>query len=325
MKIALFTILLFVWNVTFADDQKYLPPYEVDIEKFDSTLTGNESNYQFNFICEGENIAFKGHEIYFELDGDGENKRIKLNENGEFVIKTSAGQHSFVIYFSNQFEEIYTTKIEVSPKHKRYIKLFLRRPEFEIIQDKPVIYLYPEVEKSVSVKVDNGGELTFTYPKYENGWNVVAQPSGKISHNGTTFNYLFWEGKKEYTADESVLSEGFIVEGKNSLEFLEKHLTAFGFTNEEKADFITFWGPRMTADKEWFVHFVVNEDCLQFADVQFEPKPDHFYRFYILLAPFDEVKNELKSEPKAQVLTPMKREGFVAFEWGGSYIHSTNL
>ena len=34
---------------------------------------------------------------------------------------------------------------------------------------KPVIYLYPEQETTVSVSLDYAGTLTATYPAYENG------------------------------------------------------------------------------------------------------------------------------------------------------------
>lgn len=39
---------------------------------------------------------------------------------------------------------------------------------------KPVIYLYPEEETAVTVKLDYAGALTCTYPAYGNGWAVTA-------------------------------------------------------------------------------------------------------------------------------------------------------
>ena len=43
---------------------------------------------------------------------------------------------------------------------------------------KPVIYLYPEQETTVSVSLDYAGTLTATYPAYEDGWRVTAEPDG---------------------------------------------------------------------------------------------------------------------------------------------------
>ena len=39
---------------------------------------------------------------------------------------------------------------------------------------KPVIYLYPEEETTVSVQLDYTGQLTTTYPAYGDGWTVTA-------------------------------------------------------------------------------------------------------------------------------------------------------
>ena len=50
---------------------------------------------------------------------------------------------------------------------------------------KPVIYLYPEEETNVTVKLDYNGELTCTYPKSDGTWRVTAKPDGTlIDENG---------------------------------------------------------------------------------------------------------------------------------------------
>ena len=40
---------------------------------------------------------------------------------------------------------------------------------------KPVIYLYPEEERSVTVELAVDGALTCTYPACENGWAVSSE------------------------------------------------------------------------------------------------------------------------------------------------------
>ena len=47
--------------------------------------------------------------------------------------------------------------------------------------EKPVIYLYPEEEMEVTVKLDFDGTLTSTYPAYEDGWTMTAQPDGTLT------------------------------------------------------------------------------------------------------------------------------------------------
>lgn len=46
---------------------------------------------------------------------------------------------------------------------------------------KPVICLYPEETTEVDVKLDVDGEFLSTWPAYENGWTVTAQPDGALA------------------------------------------------------------------------------------------------------------------------------------------------
>ena len=67
--------------------------------------------------------------------------------------------------------------------------------EAEAGDAKPVIYLYPEDETEVTVRLDYDGTLTCTYPAYEDGWTVTAAPDGTLrDESGQTYSYLYWEG-----------------------------------------------------------------------------------------------------------------------------------
>ena len=93
------------------------------------------------------------------------------------------------------------------------------KPE-EIMCYKPVIYLYPEEETAVSVKLTLDGELTCTYPAYGDGWLVTALPDGTLTDaKGQSYNYLYWEGE---TGMEFDFSEGFCVKGEDTAVFMEK-------------------------------------------------------------------------------------------------------
>ena len=45
---------------------------------------------------------------------------------------------------------------------------------------KPVIYLYPESKTELEVNLSNPERITCDYPDYEDGWKVVAEPSGDL-------------------------------------------------------------------------------------------------------------------------------------------------
>ena len=70
--------------------------------------------------------------------------------------------------------------------------------------EKPVIYLYPEEEMEVTVKLDFDGTLTSTYPAYGDGWTVTAQPDGTLTdEKGREYYCLFWEGSLDTEFDFS--------------------------------------------------------------------------------------------------------------------------
>ena len=46
---------------------------------------------------------------------------------------------------------------------------------------KPVIYLYPKEEMEVTVRLELDGNLTCTYPAYDEGWTVTARPDGTLT------------------------------------------------------------------------------------------------------------------------------------------------
>ena len=182
-----------------------------------------------------------------------------------------------------------------------------------IILAKPVIYLYPEKEMEVfvDVSVDNG-EIFVTYPEKNDGWHVTATPDGKIiDENGITHNYLFWEAKANIEFD---LSEGFVVEGKNSVEFLQEKLSYLGLNQNEINEFIVYWLPYMINNPYNLVSFQW-ENYDKFAPLKIEPNPDSIQRVYMALKPLD----EYVEMPKQQ-LEKFERTGFTVIEWGGSLI-----
>lgn len=176
--------------------------------------------------------------------------------------------------------------------------------------EKPVIYLYPEVETEVRVRLDYDGELTCTYPAYHDGWTVTAEPGGTLSDkSGTTYSYLYWEGVGSTAWD---LSKGFCVRGEDTASFLEDALTKLGLTRREANEFIVYWLPRME-DNAWNLISFQGAAYTDSARLTVSPAPDTTIRVFMVWEGLDA---PVEIEP--QVLTAPERNGFVLVEWGGS-------
>lgn len=176
---------------------------------------------------------------------------------------------------------------------------------------KPVIYLYPEEETAVSVRLDYAGELTCTYPAYENGWEVIAHPDGTLvdPETGREYSYLFWEGLDNTRYD---LSEGFVVKGEDTLTFLQETLAALGLTPREYNEFIVYWLPLMQDNPYNLITFQT-ETYTDTAKLTIDPQPDSLLRVFMVWKALDGC---VEIEPQ-ELDTSFTRTGFTVVEWGG--------
>lgn len=178
--------------------------------------------------------------------------------------------------------------------------------------EKPVIYLYPEETTDVTVTLDFDGELTCTYPAYENGWTVTAGPDGTLTDaGGQKYNYLYWEG---VTATEYDMSSGFCVAGADTAAFLEDALATLGLTRREANEFIVYWLPMMEDNPYNLISFQ-NEIYTESAKLSIIPAPDTLLRVFMAWQPLEEAV-----EIPAQTLTSTERDGFTVVEWGGAQL-----
>lgn len=176
---------------------------------------------------------------------------------------------------------------------------------------KPVIYLYPQQEEKIKVKLDTDITLTTTYPKIENNeWNVVANKEGIITKNNMKYSYLYYEGKKDIKYD---LSKGFVVKREDSAKFLEDILYKKGLNYKEANDFITYWLPQLEKNPYNLIHFSEDE-YEQNCKLDITPKPDKVIRIYMVFKPLDK---PISVQPQT-ISTNVDRSGFTVVEWGGS-------
>lgn len=178
----------------------------------------------------------------------------------------------------------------------------------------PVIYLYPESETEVDVRLVLNGELTTSYPAYdpENGWIVTAYPDGTlVDKSGRTYPFLFWEGEVTINPD---LSRGFCVKGEDTAVFLEESLKQLGLTDTEADTFIMYWLPQMEGNKYNVISFqtAAYEDSVSHYVV---PEPDTIIVVNMLWYPSNTpVSIEAQD---LTVINPSERKGFTVVEWGG--------
>ena len=196
----------------------------------------------------------------------------------------------------------------------------------EVLDEKPVVYVYPEEEQGLTMTIDVKGTLDMVYPAPERqvqteegtraSWTISAAPDGTLTDaSGRSYPYVFWEGPVRQDTPE----RGFIVAREDAVPFLEEKLALLGLSDKEAADFITYWAPRIRANEYTFVSFDASSYAQQvtysFADEAGAPvEPDTFIRVFMTIRAADATEDVT---PQVFGPTPT-RSGFTVVEWGGA-------
>lgn len=313
--------IIFLVLLGFPSDAK-IPDYELSLEYSIDSIRANSAlaDGKSQVVVRINNLNFtEGETILYGYDYDG--TQTVLDDQMSFSFELDTGEHILQFYPAKRvgYAEITTFPIKFESKTTTHISI-----NFKMVVDgvpvsikKPVIYLYPEEKTAVSVAVMPKGEMSFTYPRYEDQWNCTAYPSGEILINENSYNYLFWESDQTIGANKLKQTEGIVILKEDLIQFLENSLNSFGFTSQEKMDFITFWGPLMIQHEATEIRFMLNDKCKLFADLKINPKPDNLLRFYMIWSPAD----KLYHTPENTLEIPTQnRTGFTVMEWGGMEI-----
>jgi len=180
---------------------------------------------------------------------------------------------------------------------------------------KPIIYLYPTEETEVEVKLNKPEQITVSYPKYIDGWNVLAKPNGNLVYLDSHKDLYALYYESENTYNYKVEKEGFVIKGEDSASFLEEKLAILGLTDREAEEFIVYWLPRLEKNKYNYIRFATEEEIEKNMPLEITPKPDTVIR---VLMTFKGLNNPINVEE--QKLETTVRNGFVVVEWGGTEI-----
>ena len=195
------------------------------------------------------------------------------------------------------------------------VNKFLQDSKFDVIEYKPIIYLYPTEEKQVSVQLGYKEKIICSYPKYTTGWNVIAQPNGDLKDIDTNKNLYSLYYESDNVVKFKIEKDGFIIKGEDSAEFLEEKLKILGLTDRETEEFIIYWLPKLEANKYNYIRFATREEIDANMPLTITPEPDTTIR---ILMEYKGLENPIEVEE--QSLEKTERKGFVAVEWGGTEI-----
>lgn len=177
-----------------------------------------------------------------------------------------------------------------------------------IVAYKPNIYIYPNEQIDLSIKINfpMGGNIVTSIPEYGTGWNIKVEPSGLINN---TYPYLFYESTQP---DVWQKNYGWYVQTDKLELFFRQNMTDYGFNDKEIYDFIEYWIPRLT---DYSIYSICPQTKSIINDViqlDFSKQPENILRlFYVIKG-----HNQIQDKIVAPTIDSFAREGYFVAEWG---------
>ncbi len=240
--------------------------------------------------------------------------------NYSIVIPTS---NTLLYFYAPNAHEIIVENQLFKSGYELVIDFYSTRRQYNHPVEKPVVYLYSNKSTNVNLSIDFKGDLTFMYPRYNNGWQVNVSKEGiQNKSDQKLYPYLFWEGTTSELGFVTTANgmEGYFIQTDSTISFLENTLTQLGLNQTEMTDFITFWGPQIKKHRYATIQFLVDEVYTnEVAGINVIPAPDAMRRIYLLFEGSEiELEQNFLTTPK---LKPFVRKGFTLVEWGGTALN----
>lgn len=301
--------------------------YEADtsgiVRNYDEYLKLKEQYQIINFsnenILEG-NFMMNDYIYYlFEFDKCKEEitgydiEIVEQNVDIKFYVESKCGICGAVpiLYFIPVSKDTISNEFDINVDYEYKYDRSCWSFELPASIDKPILYLYPEYKTKVTVQLEKANQIITSYPKYNNGWEVVASPNGDLfDQNGKYYYALYWD---EYNINKVDFNEGFYVTKDDAINFLEEKLSIIGLNDKERNEFIMYWLPKLENNEQSLVYFELTEERESNNKLIISPAPDSLLRINMHIK-----KVNKKINIKEQKLNSFERVGFSAVEWGGT-------
>lgn len=312
--------------LAFSGERESFPQHWIIKDSVSKSIHPDSVRLMIRVFDPNSQLFLDQHPAIIQMSIDKKRKKYSISQNSTTFGKTIfKGKHHLLFYLNANFESI-SFEQEFAGGHYYEIGIAFQNnpnsnPRNQIMLEKPVIYLYSEKEEHFSLKIKTGAALQFTYPAYNGEWKGTSSPDGTIQLNGSAFPYLFWDADLSSENLRLNWSDADLIEGKQTISYLESRLDQVGFNAKEKADFITYWGPRIQKMPYAEILWMQNESIDEIASLEITPT-FKTNRIYLIFRETGQPVEQL-FRIGTKLLLPINRSGNYLVEWGGIEVKPT--
>lgn len=309
-----FLVLLFSCVCLNVSAEKWSNTYQLEDLGMDAHLEEHQVGLtflvydDFNELCHKNVLFFQGNEeIYPECN---DSSCSFLLDSTQLSIRISKSE-TYNSYINENLIE----------QHQYRIKVYLKGRKMQV--RKPVIYIHTLDTVHLNLELTTPCEKLFSYPQISNdfSWKLKSYPNGNLEHQNKAYRYIFWDGEISFENFSMPEEEAFYVESDSILSFLENNLNAFGFTSQEKSDFITYWYPMMKSYAGVKIRFLFNEEVKNISVLKNNLNLP-VYQFYMLWTPVKTEKKHVNTPYSGNGIPKILEDNNYILEWGGIEINN---
>jgi len=179
----------------------------------------------------------------------------------------------------------------------------------------PLIYLYPQTSKVVSLKI----ESSLFSPKLaldkNKSWNVTALPDGTLTTlDGKKHKFIPYEFLR---SDFKRPANGYVIEGSKLEAYLKNDLwKKLGLSDSEINDYWWDTKPRIKSSPYYFVSLIDRSEIDRVLPMEVNPKPDTILRNMTYILPLSQSPSMSIIPLEEEKLIAPERKGFTVLENG---------
>lgn len=175
----------------------------------------------------------------YAVDAGGDSEEAEYDSAG-FELNLEPGEYLLYAEYDFCYSSDYAVTVEACEEVE---------VEIEIVDcdvaDKPNLYLYPDGDTEMAVRVDHGRkqEIVASDPPHgDDGWFGIAHPDGTFTQDGDRAPFLFyevslapWQGRFQQR------EAGWCIPGKDAVQAMADILAMYDFNAREVDDFVDAW------------------------------------------------------------------------------------
>jgi len=203
---------------------------------------GSTQGFVYGVVSGPSGQGPNGDASVWAWDEDGDQTAAEVSSDGTYELNVEGGE-TYILYA--EAYGCYSGDVEVAVEACEEVEVDIEIVDCDVA-DKPNLYLYPEVDTKMAVRVDHGRkqEIVASDPPHgDDGWFGIAHPDGTFTQDGDRAPFLFYEVSLAPWQGRTHQREAgwCIAGGPDAVDEMAKILEAYDFNAGEVDDFVEAW------------------------------------------------------------------------------------